>query len=119
MALAPTVDLEALSYDTEGFSGADLQALVYNAHLEVVHDTIAARTSSTPNGIEDAKAENSEDADPIKYTILGAGSESSKVLSRAEESALQRRVRRFLSCLRTLSSSKRPASTHPFPLFWR
>lgn len=35
--LAPSVDLEQLSEDTEGFSGADLQALVYNAHLDVVH----------------------------------------------------------------------------------
>lgn len=35
--LAPSVDLEQLAEDTEGFSGADLQALVYNAHLDVVH----------------------------------------------------------------------------------
>jgi peroxin-1 len=27
---------------TAGYSGADLQAVVYNAHLEVVHDQISA-----------------------------------------------------------------------------
>jgi peroxin-1 len=29
---------------TEGFTGADLQALIYSAHLEVVHETINAKT---------------------------------------------------------------------------
>lgn len=38
--LAPSVDIEQLAEDTEGFSGADLQALVYNAHLDVVHSVL-------------------------------------------------------------------------------
>ncbi|KAK4686120.1 peroxin-1, partial [Tremellales sp. Uapishka_1] len=37
-----SVDLPHLAHVTEGFSGADLQALVYNAHLEVVHASISA-----------------------------------------------------------------------------
>lgn len=35
---------------TEGYSGADLQAVVYNAHLEAIHDALGDRTSDQPNG---------------------------------------------------------------------
>jgi peroxin-1 len=35
--VSPTVDYDELAADSDGLSGADLQALVYNAHLEVVH----------------------------------------------------------------------------------
>ena len=90
IAFAPSVDFAELANATDGFSGADLQALVYNAHLEVVHDTIAHPTTdsstSKPNGF------SSEDAEPILYTVLGSDSQG-RVLSRAEESAFQRRVR--------------------------
>lgn len=37
---SPSIDFEQLAHDTEGFSGADLQALVYNAHLDVVHSVL-------------------------------------------------------------------------------
>ncbi|GMK53828.1 hypothetical protein CspeluHIS016_0104140 [Cutaneotrichosporon spelunceum] len=39
---SPSIDFEQLALDTEGFSGADLQALVYNAHLDVVHTVLNA-----------------------------------------------------------------------------
>ncbi|PLW11120.1 hypothetical protein PCANC_23630 [Puccinia coronata f. sp. avenae] len=35
---------EEVAQLTEGFTGADLQALIYSAHLEVVHETIHAKT---------------------------------------------------------------------------
>ncbi|WWC95916.1 hypothetical protein V866_002783 [Kwoniella sp. B9012] len=38
--LANDVDWDELGERTEGMSGADLQAVVYNAHLEVVHSTL-------------------------------------------------------------------------------
>lgn len=40
LELGGDVDLEIVARESEGFSGADLQALVYNAHLEVVHAAI-------------------------------------------------------------------------------
>lgn len=36
--------------ETEGFSGADLQAVVYNAHLEVVHASIAHAVHAPESG---------------------------------------------------------------------
>lgn len=40
LEVSPSIDFEQLAHDTEGFSGADLQALVYNAHLDVVHSVL-------------------------------------------------------------------------------
>ncbi|OCF73124.1 peroxin-1 [Kwoniella mangroviensis CBS 8886] len=42
--LAHDVDWDELGERTEGMSGADLQAVVYNAHLEVVHSTLDSMT---------------------------------------------------------------------------
>ncbi|KAL3475810.1 AAA+-type ATPase [Aspergillus californicus] len=36
--------LDEVAASTQGFSGADLQAVVYNAHLEAVHDALGDRT---------------------------------------------------------------------------
>ena len=93
MAVAPSVDLAELARETDGFSGADLQALVYNAHLEVIHDTISSLPSeSSPNGAG-AASRGGENGEPVKYTALGSAAGEGRVLSRAEESAFQRRVR--------------------------
>jgi peroxin-1 len=82
MELEPSVDLTALAPLTEGFSGADLQALMYNAHLESVHSALErAQMTSTSS--------NSDDA-PTRFVMLG----SNGTLSRAEQSALNARVRR-------------------------
>lgn len=42
MALAADVDLEQLAAATEQFTGADLKALLYNAQLEAVHNSMHA-----------------------------------------------------------------------------
>lgn len=46
----PNVQLQVYAEKTEGFSGADLQALVYNAQLEAIHDVIdpVAASGSSP-----------------------------------------------------------------------
>lgn len=41
LPLASDVDLDAIACMTEGFSGADLQALLSDAQLEAVHDLLA------------------------------------------------------------------------------
>lgn len=41
--------LDEVAARTEGFSGADLQAVVYNAHLEAVHDALQDRTEVENN----------------------------------------------------------------------
>jgi peroxin-1 len=40
--VSPHMDWDGIAEGTEGFSGAELQTLVYNAHLEIVHAAIDA-----------------------------------------------------------------------------
>ncbi|OBZ72980.1 Peroxisome biosynthesis protein PAS1 [Grifola frondosa] len=94
VTIAPSVSLENLAHDTEGFSGADLQALVYNAHLEVVHDTISSTASHisvpTRNGVTASFDHNTTDS--VEYTVLGVSEQKKMVVSKAEESVFQQRV---------------------------
>ncbi|KAL5638488.1 hypothetical protein ACGC1H_005240 [Rhizoctonia solani] len=82
IALAPNVDLNEIARRTEGFSGADLQALVYNAQLEVVHEELAAKTQELA---ESSTTERTEDR--VKVQVVGGS-----VMTRAETAALERRV---------------------------
>jgi peroxin-1 len=85
------VDFDRLADATEGFSGADLQALLYNAHLEVVHASVGEiSVSGSTTGSSDK--DRIDDA-PIEYTLFG-GPAQRTVASRAEQMATQRRVRR-------------------------
>ena len=49
------VDLYALAERTVNYTGADLQALLYNAHLEAVHQVIATRSEKPMNGGENVR----------------------------------------------------------------
>jgi peroxin-1 len=106
MPLSPDVNLQSLARTTEQFSGADLQALMYNAHLEVVHSTIAhTEQSSTPS----ASASNEDEL--VQYVQLGS-SGGARVLTRAEESALQKRLRQMMLGTRLVSVDE----TKPTPM---
>ena len=95
MTIGPSVDFDKIASRTEGFSGADLQALMYNAHLDVIHSFIAdagAAPSDCPTST------NKVDEVPVKYTTIGAAKDKI-ILSRAEEMALQRRVSAHSICV--------------------
>ncbi|KAH8996318.1 AAA-domain-containing protein [Lactarius akahatsu] len=85
--VSPGVDFDRLANATEGFSGADLQALLYNAHLEVVHASVGEVTASAPT----TESGNSKDDGPIEYTVFG-GPAQKTVMSRAEQMAAERRI---------------------------
>jgi peroxin-1 len=96
--VSPDVDFNHLANATEGFSGADLQALLYNAHLEVVHASVGEISASAALGSGGDDSSNTKDRDndiPIEYTSFG-GLAQDTVKSRAEQMAMQRRVRRYL-----------------------
>ena len=46
----PQRNLMEIANRTEGYSGADLQAVVYNAHLEAIHDVLADQKIGTERG---------------------------------------------------------------------
>ncbi|KAJ7076895.1 P-loop containing nucleoside triphosphate hydrolase protein [Mycena belliarum] len=87
VTLSSSVRLEEIAAATEGYSGADLQALLYNAHLEVVHSSISATSLDVRNSSRE------EDA-PVHFTVIG-GKETTQVSSKADEMALQRRLRQI------------------------
>lgn len=91
--LAPGVTLDAYAAQTAGYSGADLQALVYNAHLDAVH----AGLNAVEAGAGAGEAGKEQDEDELKYVSLGGGEEGKKVLSRAEQASVNKRVRRAFS----------------------
>lgn len=89
IALNPSIDLATYASRTEGFSGADLQAFIYNAHLDAIH---AALSASTGNEEREGKEEEKD----IAYAAFGGGVEDEKVLSRAEQAGVTKRVGFFL-----------------------
>lgn len=92
MSLADDVDLKAIAKATDGFTGADLQALVYNANLEAVHEAIDQKPPGDALGkgkVRDA----SDEEEKIEYITFGPEGSEKKVLSAAEETAVQRQVR--------------------------
>jgi len=90
VSLADSVDLDEVAQATEGFSGADLQALIYNAHLEVVNASIAS--SVVEKGTLPKEKERT-----IRYTAIG---QARIIRSKAEELALQRRLQQIQSASR-------------------
>ncbi|WFC97547.1 Peroxisome biosynthesis protein pex1 [Malassezia yamatoensis] len=88
--LDPTVDLSYWAQRTEGFSGADLQALLYNAHLETIHSSIHDNRSAATDGQADVPSS-------ISYrSILSSTMSNKKQLSGAEQAAFSDRLRRML-----------------------
>ncbi|KAG8905544.1 Peroxisome biosynthesis protein pex1 [Tulasnella sp. 403] len=89
---AESVDLRSLARDTEGYSGADLQAIIYNAHLEVVHETITLEEEQSLGN----KARRELQGEGTTFTSFG-GSPNQSVASRADESAVKRRLQTMLT----------------------
>jgi peroxin-1 len=84
VSVSASVDFDGLARVTDGYSGADLQALVYNAHLQVVHASISSVDRKKPQLM-------GEEAPSVVYTVVG-GKGGQGVISKAEMVALERRV---------------------------
>ncbi|TDL24400.1 AAA-domain-containing protein [Rickenella mellea] len=107
--LSPFVDLAEYAKRTEGYSGADLQALIYNANLEVIHESIASKAKRSTEG-EGGKSEPD-----IEYFAIGGGADSERKKTRAEEADFQRRLKTIFSGQDRARAQKTAASTAPAP----
>jgi peroxin-1 len=82
LTIASDVDYSDIAHKTEGFSGADLQALLYNAHLDVIHSVIA----------ESPDVRSTSEEAPLEYVVISSPEPGKAVMTKAEERALERRV---------------------------
>ncbi|KAJ5347136.1 uncharacterized protein N7506_000389 [Penicillium brevicompactum] len=73
--------LDDIAAQTEGFSGADLQAVVYNAHLEAVHDALGDRTADTakPGTKSSANSANASSKSFIQFLYSSSEEASGSV----------------------------------------
>ena len=102
VAVSPDVDWDVIADATDGFSGADLQAVVYNAHLDLITSSAEEEKQSRTDRKGKGKAKEGSEAEevpevqdePIEYYSVG-GPDPEKPRSRAEEKGLQRSVRSF------------------------
>lgn len=88
---SPSIDWREIASVTDGFSGADLQALVYNAHLEAVHASISDKTREDHGSSQSRVSEQG-----VRYVFLNS-QDAKSVVSKAEETAVVHRVSLWLS----------------------
>ncbi|KAL8851821.1 MAG: hypothetical protein Q9221_003247 [Calogaya cf. arnoldii] len=76
---------------TEGYSGADLQAVVYNAHLEAIHDQIdggghGMMANENGKGVKKGRRENGISRKNVfRFRFGGEGDDAVSAKSRAQE----------------------------------
>lgn len=76
--------LDEVARRTEGYSGADLQAIIYNAHLEAIHDVLGDRDSQKPphetslvsQSQNNTKGEKNAKEGPLDFTYFRYGDAS-------------------------------------------
>jgi len=102
--ISQSVNLKDYAIKTEGYSGADLQALVYNAHLEVIHSAINSSGEAEEEGTG-----ASEESSSVAFTSFG-GASGAAGLSRAEENALAKRMETILSSQRKTNVRRGPTT---------
>lgn len=95
MTLAPEVSMEELAEKTQGYSGADLQALLYNAYLNAIHDVVdvdmnndESTTNDTNNSLEYFQTKVSD------YTSTATANGST--LSAAERAKTTKKLEKML-----------------------
>ncbi|KAJ5143861.1 uncharacterized protein N7515_002648 [Penicillium bovifimosum] len=73
--------LDDIAAKTEGFSGADLQAVVYNAHLEAVHDALGDRSSDPAKSGAKSTAKNAASSKSFIQFLYSSSEEASGSVS--------------------------------------
>lgn len=91
MTLAPDVDLKYFAEKTEGFSGADLQGFLYNAHLEAIHGAINIESFKEQ---QQKEKETREDDRKSGFVMVNSAQSSNPAppLTLAEKGQISQRV---------------------------
>jgi peroxin-1 len=65
--------LEEVARRTDGYSGADLQAVMYNAHLDAIQDVLGADAAANDFGKKKSGDSRSSRANNVDFTVFRAG----------------------------------------------
>lgn len=88
MSLADDVQLDEIAQESEGFSGADMQALGYNAYLQAVHKKLEADERESEGGTHSDNRKAHEffqvSLDQIKHEVHMKPHERTKLLRQIE-----------------------------------
>lgn len=103
--LAEDVDLDAIAKATEGFTGADLQAVAYNGYLKRVHEVLDDQISQAQLG--------KGDDDSVQVKVLPVGGElvSTGLVKRQEMAA----VKKITNVMKSISVEETPEITSLAP----
>lgn len=101
-ATATPQNMDEIARRTEGYSGADLQAIVYNAHLEAIHDVLDKRDDKSMKGPRSGKTDNNASGKNVPdFTYFRFGKEGdaadSAPLSAAAKAAERAKIAEMLS----------------------
>lgn len=107
LPLAKDVDLDAIAYMTEGFSGADIQALLSDAQLAAVHELL-----SSADGNEPGKMPVITDA-----LLRAIASKARPSISEAEKRRLYNIYSQFLDSKRSVAAQVSPSPVNGFMHF--
>ncbi|KAJ2146047.1 Peroxisome biosynthesis protein pex1 [Coemansia sp. RSA 564] len=99
------VDWNAVAQRTEGFTGADLQALVYNAFLEAVHEMTAVRATEARQDSEESKL--------AEFTLIA---DTEKPLSKVERTQMAERLFRLVHQPHSAESVQNEAAQTAIPV---
>ncbi|XP_042377696.1 peroxisome biogenesis protein 1-like isoform X1 [Zingiber officinale] len=99
LPLAKNIDLETVASMTEGFSGADLQALLSDAQLASVHELLDSENSDKPGKT------------PVisNQLLMSVASKARPSVSEDEKCRLSRIYNRFLELKKSVSAQTRDA----------
>jgi peroxin-1 len=92
MTLASEVDLNEYAEKTEGFSGADLQGFLYNAHLEAIHGAINIDSFKEQQKKDLEQTDTNEDTQSDFVMVGGENNKSKAPLTSAEKGQISQRV---------------------------
>lgn len=92
---------------TDGYSGADLQAVVYNAHLEAIHDVLGSVPANSRNS--SSKGRNHASIPDFSYFRYGDDADKGVAMSAAQSGAERAQIAQQLLAHKTAQARMRAA----------
>jgi len=125
LRLADDASLEHVAHATEGFSPADLQALLGDAQLAAVHRTLEAaeaaeaaadgqRDKGPPEGVEESAEEGVEEVEEAALPVV-SGDELLSAMAAAKPSVSAREAARLDAIYADFLSTRTPAAAAVAP----